>query len=416
MPPLKIALLSHWYWEECRIQYDEEGGSIRQLAEAMAGLGHEVVVLSQSPEVRKLRQIQLGTLETWVSPRGKSRSPFSALRDRLMRKKYSYEHAYSDARTLKEFLAKRGPFDVLWAQAESPDGLVVALARKLHVKLPPLLVQVQSLRHRFEKSAPVLTHKLPLDLAFRQASRILANSEMVAEMITRFAGPGHSVEDLKAKTRVVYPNLQRCFIDAGKMGPTEPLPDRVLFLGELTQQKGALVFMKALGKTEASRRSSVFVVIGGFTEYNRRQIKRWEDAQEATRIKLFGARRESLGHVTSLEVVRQIKLASVVVVPSLFDPFARGVVEALSLGRPVITTDQVGAAPIVTANQCGIVIPANDSDALARAIDIVLSPLIPFAENARRVGPRIAHEFSSEVVAGQIEYHLGRIAGHPPVE
>ena len=414
MPPLKIALLSRWYWEESRIHYDDEGGAARQLAEAVAALGHEVVVLSQSPEVRKLKQIQLGTLETWVSPRDKGRGFINRLRDRWARKGFGYAHAYSDAQILREFLALRGPFDVLWAHAESPDGLVVALARKLRVKLPPLLVQIQTLRYRFEKNAPVLTLKQPLDLAFRQASRILANSEMVAALVPRYASPGHTVEDLQAKTRVVYPNLQRAFLHAAQEGPTEPMPDRVLFLGALNQQKGAFVFLKALGKTEASRRNSVFVVLGGFTEYNKRLIKRWDDAKEATRIKLFGARMEYLGHVSSSEVIRQIKLASVVVIPALFDPFSRAVVEALVLGRPVITTEQVGAAPLVTAHQCGIVIPVNDSDSLARAIDVVLSPLIPFAENARQIGHRLAHEFSPEAIALQIEYHLGRIASQPP--
>ena len=68
---MKIALLSSWYWEESHLHYEnEDGGSAQQLAEAVAALGHEVIVLSQSPEVRKLRQYPIGKLQTWVSPRG----------------------------------------------------------------------------------------------------------------------------------------------------------------------------------------------------------------------------------------------------------------------------------------------------------------------------------------------------------
>ncbi len=78
---------------------------------------------------------------------------------------------------------------------------------------------------------------------------------------------------------------------------------------------------------------------------------------------------ELLGKISSFEVTRQIKLASVVVVPSLFDAFSRALVESLILGRPVVTTDQVGAASLVEQHQCGLVVPAADPAALALAID-----------------------------------------------
>ena len=58
MRPLKIAFLSRWYWLESRLHDDEEGGATRQLAEAVAALGHEVVVLTQSTEVKKLKKIR----------------------------------------------------------------------------------------------------------------------------------------------------------------------------------------------------------------------------------------------------------------------------------------------------------------------------------------------------------------------
>jgi len=412
MRPLKIALLSHWYWEESHFHY-EEGGATRQLAEAVAALGHEVVVLTQSPEVRKLKKIEIGTLETWASPREKHHDIFTALRDKMARKTYSHPKIYSDALYLREFLARRGPFDVLWAHAESPDGLITAIAARLGVKLPPVLLQIQSLRHRFEKGAPVFIEKRPLDLAFRQASRILASSEIIVDALLRYAGPGHTVEDIQAKVRLVYPNLQRAFFRAAQEGPSAPMKDRVLFLGALNQHKGALVFLRALPKTEAGKRNSTFAIIGDFTEYNKRFIQRWDEAKEATRIKLLGARMEYLGRVSAFEVIRQIKLARVVVIPSLFDSFSRGLVEALILGRPVITTDQVGAAPLVAEHQCGIIIAPNDSDSLAHAIDVVLSPIVPFAENALNVGPALGQEFTPEAVAAQIAYHLDRIAAPP---
>jgi len=416
MRPLKIALLSRWYWEESFYHDDEEGGTTRQLAEAVAALGHEVVVLSQSPGIRKLKKIQLGSLETWVSPRDKHRGFLTRLRDGAASKAYFYPKVYSDALALREFLARRGPFDVLWAHAELPDGLVAAIAGQLGSrKLPPTLLQIQALRCRFEKGAPVFTDQRPLRLAFRQARRILAPSEMVVNALSHYVGPGLTAADIKAKVHVVSPNLQRAFFRAAQENPSVPAPmqDRVLFLGALNQSKGAPVFLKAIPKTETSKRVSTFVVLGDFTEDNRRFTRHWEETKEAVRVQLTGARTDYLGRVSSGEVIRQIKLARVVVIPSLFDPFSRGLVEALVLGRPVITTDKAGASPLVRAHQCGIIIPPNDPAALARAIDVALSPIVPFAQNAQETGPRLIHEFSSDTIALQIAQHLSEIALPP---
>lgn len=406
---MKIAFISRWYWEENRRSDDEEhGGPTRQLAEAVAALGHEVVVLSQST-TRKVQKTTIGPLEVWLSPRDKRRDLMTGLKDKMAKKKFNHRKVYSDAYVLRDFLKKCGPFDALWVHTESPDGLVVGLAAQMGLRLPPVLQQIQALRYRFDKGAPVFTEKMQLNLAFRAATRILANSEMIATTLHNY---GISQEDFELKVRVVYPNLSRAVLQAAaEFSTIEPMKDRVLFLGALNQGKGALVFLNALPRTEVSKRNSTFVVIGDFTEENPRFLKRWEETKEETRIQTLGARIEYLGQVSPYEVVRQIRLARAVVVPSLFDAFSRALVEAIVLGRPVITTDKVGAWPLVQTNQCGIVIPANDPRSLSHAIDAVLSPIVPFAENARRVAQRFIHEFSPEAIALQIIYHLKRITG-----
>jgi len=414
---MKIALLSRWYWEENR-RFGAEGGPVRQLAEAVAARGHEVVVLSQSPEVRKLRPDKIGELETWLSPRDRKRSFVIGWRDKLAKKTYHHRKLHTDAHALDDFLRQRGPFDVLWAQTESPDGLVAGFAKQLGFDVPPILVQIQALRYRFEKGAPVFTEKAGLMLAFHQATRIIANSEMTAGYLGAYTGPSLPPDELAAKVRVAYPNLSRQFLEIALKAPRQAgaRNDRVLFLGALNPGKGALVFLKALPKTEMSKRSAVFAVIGDFTENNKLFAKRWEEQKEATRVQTLGARIEYLGKVSPEEVIRQIRLAQAVVIPSLFDAFNRGLTEALLLGRPVVTTDRVGAAALIHAHQCGIVVPPNDPDSLGHAIDAVTSPLVPFANNAAYIGPQLIHEFTPETIAARMEHNLARTAGlitHP---
>jgi len=118
---------------------------------------------------------------------------------------------------------------------------------------------------------------------------------------------------------------------------------------------------------------------------------------------------ELLGKITPFEVIRQIKLAHVIVLPSLFDAFSRALVESLILARPVITTGQVGAWPLVEENKCGLVIAPNDPAALARAIDLALDPAAPYFANAHQIAPRLLQEFTPENIARQIAQNLSEI-------
>lgn len=410
MRPLKIALLSRWYAEEDRRQGAEGGGTTRQLAEAVAALGHEVVVLSQSIQVKTLEKSQIGMLEVWLSPRDKKRDFFTGLRDKWAKQFYRHRKVYSDALALRDFLTRRGPFDVLWAQTEEPDGLVAAIAAQLGIALPPVLVQIQALRYDFDVGVPVFNEKPALGLAFRCATRILANSELVAHCLHHYAGH-FTAEQLQAKVRVVHPNLRRQFLQTAEETAFSHAPqaNRVLFLGALNEGKGALVFMEALLKTEAAKKIGTFVVIGDFTEKNPRFALRWNKAVAKAREKLALAQLELFGKVSPFEVIRQVKLAKVVVLPSLFDAFSRALVESLILGRPVITTDLVGAWPLVEEHKCGLVVPPNDADALARAIDQTLDSDAPYAAHAQQIAHRLLHEFSPETIARQIAQNLSEI-------
>jgi glycosyltransferase involved in cell wall biosynthesis len=411
MRALKIALVSRSYWEDFDHDESHEGGATQQLAEAIAKLGHEIIVLTQSADVGKYKQIQVGTLETWATPRNRARGLFTGLRDSMANSSFAHHRLYSDAGHLREFLDKRGPFDVVWAANEAPDGLVVATAAKMGVRLPPVLVQVQKLRQRFDKGEPVFIEKKMFSLVFDAAKRLLVSSDMMATDLAEYASSKLSGSDLKAKVHVVHPNIKKLFLRAmdDKAFP-DSKPDRVLYLGDVNQASGAMVFLSGISKTEAGSRNGTFVVAGDFTEYNRRYMNRWEKAQEDARLLLTGARMEFLGHVSSYEIARQIKLASVVVVPALYNGFSRSVVESLVLGRPVVVTEKVGSWPLVQDYQCGFIVPPRDPASLAKAIDLALGHALAYAENVAEVASRLAHEYSPAAIALQVERHLSEIA------
>jgi len=79
-------------------------------------------------------------------------------------------------------------------------------------------------------------------------------------------------------------------------------------------------------------------------------------------------------HVGFREDVREIlSLADVVVLPSYFrEGVPRVLLEALSLGKPVVTTDHPGCREVVDDGENGFLVPVKDSKALANSIAMLL--------------------------------------------
>ena len=62
------------------------------------------------------------------------------------------------------------------------------------------------------------------------------------------------------------------------------------------------------------------------------------------------------------------KQCSVYVLPSYREGVPRTTMEAMAMGRPVITTDAPGCRETVVDNETGFFIPTGDSNALAEAM------------------------------------------------
>jgi glycosyltransferase involved in cell wall biosynthesis len=73
------------------------------------------------------------------------------------------------------------------------------------------------------------------------------------------------------------------------------------------------------------------------------------------------------GSVPMSQLFKAFEAADVLVFPTLSDGFGMVVAEAMAHGLPVITTDQAGAADLVTPDN-GLVVPAADPKALANAL------------------------------------------------
>lgn len=95
--------------------------------------------------------------------------------------------------------------------------------------------------------------------------------------------------------------------------------------------------------------------------------------------------------------------ADIVCMPSLIEPFGLTLAEAMACGRACITTDCAGPLDIVGHSNAAIIVPKNNSDALATALKELLihtEKRIALAQQARS---QIAEHFSMEHLMQQLQ-------------
>jgi glycosyltransferase involved in cell wall biosynthesis len=144
----------------------------------------------------------------------------------------------------------------------------------------------------------------------------------------------------------------------------------VLYVGRLTKQKGCEVLIDAFAKLRREY-NNVLLIVGG------------EGKERQTLEKLCKKYNISHDVVFPGALVGKLKtayylIADIIVRPSIFlkvpEEYGVVVVEAISMGKPVIVTDTTGVAYDIVKNWVnGFVVPEKSADALYRALKILVT-------------------------------------------
>ncbi|WP_103062128.1 glycosyltransferase family 4 protein [Actinomyces qiguomingii] len=191
------------------------------------------------------------------------------------------------------------------------------------------------------------------------STRIVANSEAARRALL-------SAQPLLAgRTRVVH---------NGVAGPSQPLtplrertadaPLRIAMVGRLSPRKGVDVLLEAVALLRGRGVEASLEVAGSiFPGYE------WYEAQLRER----AAAPDLVGHVDFLGYVHPtwpvLERADVVVVPSRQEPFGNTAVEAMHAARPLIASGVQGLKEVVDDSVTGLLVPPDDPQALAAALD-----------------------------------------------
>jgi len=200
----------------------------------------------------------------------------------------------------------------------------------------------------------------PLLIALREkierARFVVAISSFGRSQLFRYCGHQHW-----PNVHIVHCGLDASFLDAA---PT-PIPSsrRVVSVGRLNEQKGQLLLVEAVAQL-AKRDVDFELVLVGDGEM------RGEIESLITR---YGIERQvRITGWASNDVVREHLCASrLMVLPSFAEGLPVVIMEALALGRPVLTT-YVAGIPELVSEACGWLVPAGSVEALVDALQHAL--------------------------------------------
>jgi glycosyltransferase involved in cell wall biosynthesis len=171
-------------------------------------------------------------------------------------------------------------------------------------------------------------------------------------------------------------------------------PVVVTMVSRILRDKGVLEFIDSASQLQSKMPEVKFQIIGepdlgNPSAIQQSEIDSWESLPN---VKYLG-RRSDIADI--------LKGSHIVCLPSYREGLPKSLLEALSSGRPIITTDVPGCREVCEDGVNGLLIPARDSIALSDAIEkLAINPELRQAMG-RAGRMRAESEFSSELVCTQ---------------
>jgi colanic acid/amylovoran biosynthesis glycosyltransferase len=167
------------------------------------------------------------------------------------------------------------------------------------------------------------------------------------------------------KIKVVHCGLDRMFLDEA---PDQPLsPRRLVCVGRICEQKGQLLLLEAANLL-AAEGLDFELVLAGDGEMR-------PEAEQFIANHKLGSRVRITGWISNDQVRTELLAARALVLPSFAEGLPVVIMEAMALGRPVISTFIAGIPELVEPHKHGWLVPAGDVDALVESMKSCIQTL-----------------------------------------
>lgn len=134
----------------------------------------------------------------------------------------------------------------------------------------------------------------------------------------------------------------------------------ITLLSRMLKDKGVLEFIAAANALKTDFEALIeFTLVGGIDQDNPAHIK-----EADLKLQCDGIYIKWLGHRNNVKDIYE--RADIVCLPSYREGLPKSLVEAMAIGRPIITTDAIGCRECVDNEVNGFLIPVKDSLSLAK--------------------------------------------------
>jgi glycosyltransferase involved in cell wall biosynthesis len=237
--------------------------------------------------------------------------------------------------------------DVLHAHYTLPQGLLGRILKGL--KRRPLVVTIHGSDLTRLARNPLLRPLLRWVLL--GSDRIIVVSRFLEEEVVGLRVP-------REKVRVIYNGVQ----EKPRVPQREKKGRKVLFVGNLVPQKGVDVLLEAQKILERKGRGPELLIVGDGKE--REALERLSRVLGLEGVRFLGLRKDT-------EAL--FRESSLFVLPSREEGFGLVLLEAMSHGVPVVAAAVGGIGEIIENGVNGLLVEKEDPDALAQAIEGLLS-------------------------------------------
>lgn len=200
------------------------------------------------------------------------------------------------------------------------------------------------------------------------------------------------------KVKVVPCGLEAQLLVAAATPP--PAARRLVCVGRLTEQKGQLLLIEAARRLVSSG-DSLELVLAGDGELR-------EAVETAIAQASLGGRVRITGWIPGAEVRAEIEAARALVLPSFAEGLPVVIMEAMALGRPIISTYVAGIPELVRPGEHGWLVPAGDAESLTEAMRACLdAPVEALARMGVAAQARVRARHDVDAAAGRLARLFG---------
>jgi glycogen(starch) synthase len=381
--PQRVLMLS---WEYPPVLVGGLGRHVHALATSLAAAGHEITVVTRHAPGAPLEEYAEGVriIRTPEDP-----PPFPLTTDNLLAWTMAFNHTLTRA-ALRA--SRSASYDVVHAHDWLVTHSAVTLKEHLGVPLVATIHATEAGRHQgwLPEQHNRTIHSVEWWLA-REAVRVIVCSRYMRWEVDRLLDlPAARVDVVpngvddrrwRAQPRAVAAARRRFAGDGPLLG----------FAGRLVYEKGVQHLVSAIPHLRR-RHPGLRLVIAGDGPY------RAELQAGAAELGIGDAVRFA-GFMGEPHLPAVLGATDATVIPSLYEPFGMIALEAAAAGAPIAVSATGGLAEIVEPGRTGVTFPHSDPEALAAAVDSLLSDGTSARRMARDARVMVAERYGWPAIA-----------------